>query len=146
MKPSQQTVQQVERSLKKIMAKFPEGNDPVMTDIHMLVSPYTGEITTYDDDDHEIDRCVVNEWIKTNQDGFYERAAQTISACIERLRPSIKKMSILQPFSFVLIDEDRETVQDISVIDDTDTVVVTGGLLEGLEQDLDAFLSNLLAE
>lgn len=146
MKPSQQTVQQIERSLKKIMAKYPQGNEPVMTDIHMLVSPYTGEITTYDDDDREIDRCVVNEWIKTSQDGFYGRAARAIQSCIERLRPSIKQMAILRPFSFVLIDEDRETLQDISVIDDEDTVIVTGGLMDGLEQDLDDFLIQLLAD
>ena len=146
MKLNQQTQQQIERSLKKIIAKFPAGNEPVMTDIHLLVSPYTGEITTYDDDDKELDRCVVNEWIKTDQDGFYDRAARTLQHCIENLRPSIKTMSVLQPFSFVLIDEDHETLQDLSVIDQEETVVVSGGLLENLDKELDDFLQELLKD
>lgn len=144
MNATQQTVQQVERALKKIIAKFPTTDEPVMTDIHMLVSPYTGEITTYDDDDQELDRCVVTEWIKTNQDGFYERAATIIHSCIEHMRPMIKQASILKPYSFVLIDEDRETLQDIAVIDDEDTIVVSGGLLENLDDELDSFLEELL--
>lgn len=144
MNATQQTVQQVERALKKIIAKFPAASEPVMTDIHMLVSPYTGEITTYDDDDKELDRCVVTEWIKTDQDGFYDRAASIIRSCIERMRPVIKEASILKPYSFVLIDEDHETLHDISVIDDEDTIVFTGGLLENLEEELDSFLKDLL--
>lgn len=144
MNATQQTVQQIERALKKIVAKYPSESEPVMTDIHMLVSPYTGEITTYDDDDRELDRCVVTEWIKTNQNGFYERAASIIRSCVERMRPIIKNAQILKPYSFVLIDEDRETLQDIAVIDDEDTVVLTGGLLENLDEDLDAFLKDLL--
>lgn len=146
MESNKQTVQQIERALKKIIAKFPAHNDPVMTDIHMLVSPYTGEITTYDDDDRELDRCVVNEWIKTEQDGFYERAAGLIRKAIENQRAAVKSMSIMQPFSFVLIDDDKETLQDISIIDETDTVVVTGGLLDNLEEDLDAFLQELMKD
>lgn len=143
---TQQTKQQIERSLKKVIAKFPEGNDPVMTDIHLLVSPYTGEMTTFNDDDQELDRCVVTEWIKVEQqDGFYEQAAESIRLCIEHLRPSIEKMAILQPFSFVLIDEDHETLQDISVIDDSETMVVSHGLLENLDKELDDFLKNLLS-
>lgn len=144
MNATQQTVQQIERALKKIVAKFPSDNEPVMTDIHMLVSPYTGEITTYDDDDREIDRCVVNEWIKTNQEGFYDRATAIIRSCVEHLRPTIMNASILKPYSFVLIDEDRETLQDIAVIDDEETVVLTGSLLQDLDKDLDAFLKQLL--
>lgn len=144
MNATQQTVQQIERALKKIVAKYPSDSEAVMTDIHMLVSPYTGEITTYDDDDRELDRCVVNEWIKTNQDGFYDRAATIIRSCVEHLRPVIMKASILKPYSFVLIDEDRETLQDIAVIDEEETVVLTGGLLQDLEKDLDAFLKELL--
>ena len=50
MKASQQTIQQIERSLRKIAAKFPQGDDALLTDIHLLVNPYTGEIRAYNDD------------------------------------------------------------------------------------------------
>ena len=51
MKASQQTIQQIERALRKVAGKFPEDAEPLFTDIHLLVNPYTGEIRTYNDDD-----------------------------------------------------------------------------------------------
>ena len=51
MEASKQTIPQIERTLRKVIAKFPSDAEPVMTDIHLLVSNYTGEIRTYNDDD-----------------------------------------------------------------------------------------------
>ncbi|MBQ1909776.1 MAG: hypothetical protein II170_07555 [Bacteroidaceae bacterium] len=144
MKASQQTIQQIERSLRKIAAKFPQGDDALLTDIHLLVNPYTGEIRAYNDDDEELDRCVVEEWIKSPEEDFYESVAPILRQTIEGMRPVVDQMNILRPFSFVLIDEDHETLQDLVLIDDEETVVLDGNLLDGLEEDLDAFLEHLL--
>lgn len=146
METSKQTVQQIERTLRKVIAKFPAGAEPVMTDIHLLVSNYTGEIRTYNDDDEELDRCVVEEWIKSSDEDFYEDIVPVLRRCIEELRPDIEKMSVMQPFSFVLIDEDHETLQDLTIIDGEERVVLDTTLLEGLEQDLDDFLDRLLQD
>ena len=141
-----QTIQQVERTLRKVIAKFPAEAEPVMTDIHLLVNSYTGEIRTYNDDDEELDRCVVEEWIKSADENFYEDIVPILRSAIEHLRPSIEKTSILQPFSFVLIDDDHETLQDLVIIDNEETLVIDKTLLEGLEADLDAFLKQLLED
>jgi hypothetical protein len=55
-------------------------------------------------------------------------------------------MNIMRPFSFVLVDEEHETLQDLVIIDNEDTVILDGNLLEGLEEDLDNFLKELLNE
>lgn len=144
MEASKQTIQQIERALRKVIAKFPAGAEPVMTDIHLLVSNYTGEIRTYNDDDEELDRCVVEEWIKSSDEDFYEDIVPILRRCIENLRQSIEEMSIMQPFSFVLIDEDHETLQDLCIIDNEETMVLDSTLLDGFEEDLDAFLKQLL--
>ncbi|MCR4921209.1 MAG: hypothetical protein K5945_05815 [Bacteroidaceae bacterium] len=144
MKASQQTIQQIERALRKVANRFPEDAEPLFTDIHLLVNPYTGEIRTYNDDDEELDRCVVEEWIKSPEEDFYDAVAPILRSCIENMRPTVEKMSILRPFSFVLIDEDHETVQDLVIIDNEETVVIDGNLLEGLEEELDDFLKKLL--
>ena len=146
MKANQQTILQIERTLRKVVAKFPEDADPIMTDIHLLVSNYTGEIRTYNDDDEELDRCVVEEWIKSPEEDFYDSIAPVLRSCVQNMRPVIEKMSILQPFSFVLIDEDHETLQDLVIIDSDETVVLDGNLLEGFEKDLDSFLEQLLSD
>ena len=93
MEASKQTIQQIERTLRKVIAKFPADAEPVMTDIHLLVSNYTGEIRTYNDDDEELDRCVVEEWIKSSDEKFYEDIVPILRSCIENMRPNIEKMS-----------------------------------------------------
>ena len=146
MKASQQTIHQIERTLRKVVARFPSDADPVMTDLHILVSPYTGEIRTYNDDDEELDRCVVEELIKVPQDGFFEGVTPILRRCIEEMRSSIEEMSILKPFSFVLIDEDHETLQDLVLIDNEETLVLDNKMIDGLTDDLDDFLKHLLEE
>ena len=146
MTASQQTIQQIERAIRKVAANFPTAAEPVLTDIHLWVNAYTGELRSYDDDDVELDRCVVEEWIKSSDEQFYEDIVPILRGCIENLRPSIEKMSILQPFSFVLIDEDHETLQDLVIIDSEETIMLDNSLLDGLEEDLDAFLKQLLED
>ncbi len=143
MNPTPQTIQQIERALRKVADKFPADQEPVMTDIHMQVKPSSGEILVYNDDDKELFRCVIEQWIDSTED-FYDEAAEQISSCIEALRNDvIEHMSVMHPFSFVLIDEDHETLRDIYLVDE-DVVMIQGGLLEGLDEDLDQFLAELM--
>ena len=62
------------------------------------------------------------------------------------MRSSIEEMSILKPFSFVLIDEDHETLQDLVLIDNEETLVLDNKMIDGLTDDLDDFLKHLLEE
>ena len=146
MKASQQTIHQIERTLRKVVARFPSDADPVMTDLHILVSPYTGEIRTYNDDDEELARCVVEEWIKVPKDGLFEGVTPILRRCIEEMRSSIEEMGILKPFSFVLIDEDHETLQDLVLTDNEETLVLDNKVIDGLTDDVDDFLKQLLEE
>ena len=73
MKASEQTTQQIERFLKKIAQKFPLNEETsLVTDIHVRVSQESGEMVAFDDDDKEITRCVVEQWIENNDEDFYE--------------------------------------------------------------------------
>ena len=54
-------------------------------------------------------------------------------------------MGILKPFSFVLENDDKESIAELYVADD-ETIIIDGELMEGLDKDLDTFLDNLLKE
>ena len=54
-------------------------------------------------------------------------------------------MSILKPFSFVLENDDKESVAELYLVDD-ETVIIDPDLMEGLDEDLDAFLEKLLKD
>ena len=146
MKASEQTIQQIERAIRKIAAKFPpeaEAND--MTDIHIRVIQETGEIRAYNDNDEELDRCVVEEWIGNTDEDFYQQVPSVIRKCIENLKDIVESMSILKPFSLVLEDEDKETIEELYLVDD-EMVIINPDLMAGLDEDLDNFLENLLKE
>ena len=50
----------------------------------------------------------------------------------------------MKPYSFVLVDDDKETVAELMLVDDEDTLLLNDELLKGLDEELDAFLKELL--
>lgn len=146
MEANQQTIQQIERAIRKVAAKFARLDDPVLTDIYLQVKPESGEILAFDDEDRELHRCVVEEWIDNTQEDFYVQVAPLLCQCINRCRETVDTMQVMRPFSFVLIDEEHETIQDLVYIDNEDTVILDSNLLKGVDEELDAFLKHLLEE
>lgn len=146
MKPTDQTLQQVERAIRKITEKFPHDDDTsVITDIHIRVSQDSGELMAYNDDDEEITRCLVEQWIDNKDDNFYHEIAATLREQLRKMHDAVDDMGILKPFSFVLEDDEGENIAELYVADD-DTIIVGGDLMQGLDQDLDNFLDNLMKE
>lgn len=146
MKASEQTIQQIDRLIKKIAQKFPEEEDPTrLTDIHLRVYQDSGEILAYDDDDEEITRCVINDWIENKDADFYEHATNILRQVLKRHGKLVDKMGILKPFSFVLENDEKESIAELYIADD-DTIIITGDLMDGLDKDLDSFFEKLMKE
>ncbi len=146
MEVTEQTTLKIERAIKKIAQKFPPTDEPtLMTDIHLLVSQESGELLAFDDDENEITRCVVDEWIDNKDDNFYPQIVPILRSVLESQRTTIDLIGLLKPFSFVLENDDKETIAELYVADD-DTVIIGGDLMEGLDKDLDSFLNDLLKE
>ena len=57
----------------------------------------------------------------------------------------VDNFGILKPYSFVLENDDNENIAELYLADD-ETVILGGDLMEGLNQDLDDFLDNLIKE
>lgn len=141
---TEQTQLQLERALRKLADKFPAEQEATMlTDIHYRVSQDTGEVTILDDDDCELTRCVVEEWIDNKEDDFYEIVTSAIRHSLSSHAQLVDNLSVLKPYAFVLEDDDREPVAELYVVDG-DTVIMDPDLMEGLDKDLDEFLEKLL--
>jgi hypothetical protein len=146
MKATEQTLQQIERAIRKIAEKFPSKDDAtLMTDIHIRVTQETGELMAFDDDDNEITRCVVEQWIDNKDDDFYDQIASIIRRCLDKQKSLVEHMGILKPYSFVLEDDDKESAGELYVVDD-DTVIIDTELMADLDKDLDDFFDKLLKE
>ena len=143
MKASEQTLQQIERALRKVATKFP--NDPdntPLTDIYLRVKQESGELLVYNDDEVELTRCVVEEWMGNSSETFYDEVQPILCQVIKSMQEVWEKLPVLKPYSFVLTGEDNETIADLYLIDD-DLLVLDGDLMKGLSDDLDAFWTDL---
>lgn len=146
MKATEQTLQQTERFIRKVVQKFPFNEDEaVFTDIHVRVSQDSGEMLAFDDDDREINRCVIDQWIENKDENFFDDVTDTLRSELKKMSEPIDAMGIMKPFSFVLEDDEREPVAELYVADD-DTVIIGGELMEDLDQELDAFFEELIKE
>ena len=146
MKANEQTRQQIERAIRKIAEKFPTSDSPsVMTDIHLRVTQETGELMAFDDDDNEITRCVVEQWIDNKDEDFYEQITGVIRRSIEKEKELAETMGILQPYSFVLENDDKENIAELFVVDDQ-TVIIDEELMADLDKDLNDFFDKLLKD
>ena len=143
-KATEQTTQQIERFLKKIAQKFPPREDTsIVTDIHVRVSQGSGEMLAFDDDDNEVTRCVVEQWINNNDEDFYNGVEQTLISTFSALSTIADSLGILKPYSFVLENDDKDTIAELYIADDA-TVIIGKDLMEGLDSDLNLFLEKLL--
>ena len=146
MRANEQTQQQTGRFIRKVIQKFPAGDDnALLTDIHVRVSQDSGEMLAFDDEEQEITRCVVDQWIENKDEDFFDKVTELLREELKRASEQVDAMGIMKPFSFVLEDDDRETIAELYLADD-DTVIIGGELMEDLDQDLDAFFEELIKE
>ena len=138
MKATEQTLQQIERAIRKVADKFPNNTEE-------RVTQETGELVAFNDDDNEITRCIIEQWIDNKDDNFYEEVATVLRSVLTKQKNVIEAMSILKPYSFVLEDDDHEHIAELYLVDD-DTAIMDQELMAGLDKDLDSFLDKLLKD
>ena len=148
MEITEQPILQVERFIKKVAQKFPtveESEASLLTDIHIRVSQDSGEMLAFDDDDVEITRCVVEQWIDCKDENFYDEIADCLRGLLRKNAEIIDNLGLLKPYSFVLEDDDKQHLGELYLADD-DTIILGGDLMQNLDQDLDGFLDELLKD
>lgn len=147
MKMSEQSRVSIVSALKTALCRYTsEGDETVVTDIHLQPNSESGELIIFDDDDQELSRTIINEWVEYESDDFYTVVEPILRAEVEALKESgkLEKLCLMKPYSFVLVDEDKETVAELLLVDEDDTLLLNDELLKGLDEELDAFLKDLL--
>jgi len=147
MKMSEQSRASIVSALKTALCRYTsEGDETVVTDIHLQPNSESGELIIFDDDDQKLSRTIINEWVEYESDDFYTVVEPILRAEVEALKESgkLEKLCLMKPYSFVLVDEDKETVAELLLVDEDDTLLLNDELLKGLDEELDAFLKDLL--
>ncbi len=147
MKLSIQSVSAIESAVTKALSRYKECGQQTITDIHFMPKADSGELAILNDDDEELGQLVVAEWADNVNGDWQDDVERYLRQALVNLQNSgsFDSLNLLKPYSFVLVDEDHETIAELLLVDD-DTLLVNEELLEGLDQELDDFLKKLLEE
>ena len=146
MKATEQTLQEIERCIRRTAEKIPANPETsLMTDIHVRVIQDSGEVINYNDNEVEIARGVVEQWINNTDDDFYTAIPPIIRKCIDNQKELVDNMGIMKPYAFVLENDEKEPVEELYIVDD-DLVIIDPDMMQDLGKDLDDFLDNLLKD
>lgn len=146
MKLSQQSLSSIESAINQAISRFSSDDAPsVITDIHMQPNSSNGEILIYNDDDDLLASAIISEWDSYDGTDFYKDCERTLRSVLSKIKEdgALESLCIIKPYSFVLVDDDKETISEILLVDD-DTLLASDQLLKGLDEELDAFLKDLL--
>ena len=134
--------------LQAVIRTYTRTDDDVqLTDIHFQPVSETGELFVFDDEDKPIAHAVVESWADLDDEAFLPTVRADLEKAIAAANAdgALERLAVWKPYSFVLVDEDRETICDLFLVSD-DTLVLTDQLLSDLDTDLDAFFENLMDE
>jgi hypothetical protein len=149
MKLSAKSQAALTAAVQEALGRYLQGEEnSVVTDLHFQPKSDRGELVIYNDDDEELARTIIEEWVEYADDDFYTQVEHLLRAELTDMKNkgALDKVCIMRPYSFVLVDDDKETVTDLLLMDDEDTLLLNEDLLKGLDEELDDFLKKLLEE
>jgi hypothetical protein len=136
-------------ALKKIIEnsteRFQENENQIkiVTDFHITVDNADGTVKISDDDNTELASGIVSDLISANEEATTNLLQTTLNEMDKENK--FNNTNIYKPFSFLLEDNDGETIAELLIIDD-DNIFVNDELLKGLGQELDDFFADLMKE
>ncbi len=146
MELSQSSLSHIEETILKAVSRYTDSKDmTIVTDIHLQPRQDIGKLIIFDDEDTELAGTAVEEWGTYTGDDFYSSVEDILKPLLNKLKQAgaFERINLLKPYSFVLVNEEKETLAELLLMDD-DTVLLNDQLLEGLDEELDAFLKRLL--
>ena len=147
MNLSPQSIATVQAFLANALGKYAvKESSNVITDIYLQPQLTTGALVVLNDDDEVLAKTVVTEWENPVYEDFYVGAEADLRQALVGIQQAgeLDKLCLLKPYSFVLVDEDKETLADLLLVDDAETLFLSDELLKGLDEELNIFLKDLL--
>lgn len=133
-------------AIRKALQKYASTEAMNITDIYLQPNMESGELVIFNDDEQVLSTTIVEEWKDANPEDFYSGCELILKKILNHLfgEGEFASLSIVKPYSFVLVDNGKETLAELLLIDDEETLLLNDELLKGLDEELNAFLKDLL--
>lgn len=147
MKLSPTSTAALNAALCKISALYSGEEDQLLSTDFYFMPSQEGRLYVFNDNDEEIAIAEVPEWKEYQYETFYTEVETELREAIKAANGEgeLERLAVWMPYSFVLVDEERESIAELLLVDE-DTLLVTDSLLEGLDDELNAFIDKLLNE
>lgn len=144
MSLSRETHNRLQEAIAKMTKEFITAEETKVTDFYIYVNGSNGDVTIMDDDDNSLARVHIIEWEGEHNEEMYEKELRSILTEMHN-DGQFDSLNIAKPYSFVLTDDDHQSIVDLLIVDD-DTVILSEGLLKGFDEEMNEFLKHLLEE
>lgn len=144
MSLSRETHDRLQEAIKNMAKEFITAEETKVTDFHIYVDGNKGDFIIMDDDDNSLARVHILEWEGEHNEEVFEKELRNLLVEMHK-EGCFDSLNIAKPYSFVLTDDDRQSIVDLLIIDD-DTIILSEDLLKGFDEEMNAFLKKLLEE
>ena len=141
---SKLTQESLRNAINDMAKKYITAETAMVTDFHIYANGDNGTLTIYDDDDNSLARVHIKEWENVHDEKLFEKVLRGELAKMQE-EGIFESINIVKPYSFVLVDEDKEAIVDLLYIDD-DTLILSEDLLKGFDEEMNDFLKHLLED
>ncbi len=109
-----------------------------MTDIHLQPHADSGELLVFNDEDEELARAIIDEWVDDESDDFLAQVEPVLRGVVSGLQAegALECLCLMKPYSFVLVDEEQEPVAELWVQDDHAPLLLDDALLHAIALDV----------
>ena len=104
-------------------------------------------MTIYDDDENELSKCIVQEWADAAENEMRRSVEISVKTELAEINKDgyLENLNIIKPYSFVLVDDNMETIAELLLVDD-EKLIVSDELMKGLDEELNDFFKKLMEE
>ena len=133
-------------TIKQALEKYASVEKNIITDIHLQPCMGSGELAIYNDDEELLASATIQEWAEANPEEFHAGCELVLKKNLNQMysEGEFASLSIMKPYSFVMVDGDKEALAELLIVDEEETMFLSDELLKGLDEELDSFLKDLL--
>ena len=144
MSLSRETHDKLQNAIVKMAKEFITAEETKITDFYIYVDGNKGDVIIMDDDDNSLARVHILEWEGEHNEELFEKELRSLLAEMHE-NGQFDSLNIAKPYSFVLTDDDHQSIVDLLIVDD-DTIILSEDLLKGFDEEMNEFLKQLLEE
>lgn len=121
----------------------------MLTDLYWQVNLSSGEFVVLNDNQQVLVRASVKEWVSDDVEKSLsiKEIEQILRDIVQKLESEnfLENINVQMPFSILMVDEDMENLCELFFVDE-ESVPLDNNIIRHIDEELDAFFKELMAD